>query len=243
MDGQAVSVTDRVLCLGVDSCQKSGADTEAECCKESDESGTKESESVRKQTRDPGEQGKAGADEDEVHGGLGVVAEVLAVTESGCGEEVLDLLPVSLRSVAEDGIGGQPFEAKVLLTARAVRTGGLTGAVVVKTPLVTLLEAVTLTLLSVGVVGVQVVDVDAASSECIAEASSVDRNVSDVTGDNVVGELANVGKDHEDDSGKSEELAYMDAKEAKGVPGIGDLSGQAMAGHYVVSRYGGSTRR
>ena len=168
-----------------------------------------------KKTCNPSQECQTRTNEDQVHCWLGVVTQVLAVTESAFGQEVLNLLSSILRSVAENRINGKPFETEVALRARTVITRRLTSTVVVKTPLVGLTNTVALADGRVGVVSVEICDVGSSGGKSVTETSGVNGNVTDVAGYTVVGELTNVGKDGEDDGCESEEFAYVDAKDAE----------------------------
>lgn len=100
VDNDAVLLlVDRVAGLGVDGCEESSANTESESGEQGDESSTEEGETVAQQTGNPCEEGEARANKDEVHGGPGVVTEVLRVNEGALRKEVLDRLSRILRSI------------------------------------------------------------------------------------------------------------------------------------------------
>ena len=142
MDHDAVLHTDRVARLGVDGGEQRRTHTERQSGEQRNKGGAEEGKAMREQTRDPREERKARADEDEVHGGLRVVAEVVRVGKRALRQEVLDLLACVLGGIGEDRSDGAELEAKRTLGARARAARLVTTTVVVQSPLVVVLDAV-----------------------------------------------------------------------------------------------------
>lgn len=96
------------------------------------------------------------------------------------------------------------------IAASTVSARSLASTVVVETPLVVVADAVANAEGSSLVLGVEVVDIVTSTGESGTKTRGVDRNVANVASNNVVSQLTDVGEDHENDRGKSQELACVE---------------------------------